>query len=257
MASKRVSRPYRWLAEYYDRIASGHSGVFAQARQQILQPVLGRVESMCDLCCGTGTTAIEFAKAGFAASGVDLSPTMIRVAKERAAKARVAAKFVRGDMRKFKLKAPVDLITCECDALNHVARKSDLKLVAKEVAAALSPGGYFYFDVNNIGSFENVWPLSWFHETPGFVAMFHGGYEEGKDRAWCDVDWFIKEGALWRRHREHVEEVCWSKAEIREALGGAGLKIVGSFDASLFFQNDPLVEPGYRTFYLARRVGKG
>ena len=252
MVTKKVSRPYRWLAQYNDRMATTHRPIFARARQHILQPVLGSVEAVCDLGCGTGGTAIEFAKAGFQAQGVDLSPTMIRIAKEKAAAAGVAVKFTRADMRNFKLKEPVDLITCEFDALNHVPRKSDLKPVMKSVAKALRPGGCFYFDVNNLKAFENVWTLSWFQEKPGFAAMFHGGIEEGKDRAWIDVEWFVKEGALWRRHQEHVEEVCWTRAEIRDALSAAGLKIIGTFDATLFFQNDELVRPGYRTFYLAR-----
>ena len=254
MASPKIVRPYKWLAQYCDRMVTSHRPIFARARQQILQPVLGGVESVCDLCCGTGGTAIEFANAGFKTSGVDLSPTMLRIAKEKAARAGAGVKFTRADMRKFILNEPVDLITCEFDALNHVPLKSDLKMVAKSVVKALRRGGYFYFDVNNIGAFENVWTLGWFQETREFAAMFHGGNVEGKDRAWIDVDWFVKEGDLWRRHREHVEEVCWNRAEIREALSGAGLKIVGTFDATLFFQNDPLVKPGYRTFYLARRI---
>jgi SAM-dependent methyltransferase len=256
MATSKKVLPYRWLAQYSDRLAALHRPVFAKARQQILGPVLPGMESVCDLGCGTGGTAIEFAKAGYKASAVDLSPTMIRIAKEKAAKAGLEVRFIRADMRKFKLPRPVDLITCEFDALNHVPDKRGLKLVAQSVAKALRPGGYFYFDVNNRAAFENVWPLAWFQDRPGVAVMLHGGHVKGEDRAWTDVEWFVKEGPLYRRHHEHVEEVCWSKQEIRDTLRTAGLKIVGAFDATMFFQNDDLTRPGYRTFYLARKARK-
>ncbi len=256
MATSKTFRPYKWLAQYSDQLATSHRPVFAKARQQILGPVLPGMESVCDLCCGTGDTAIEFAKGGFKAYGVDLSPTMIRIAKEKAAKAGLAVRFTCADMRKFTLPQPVDLITCEFDALNHVPEKSDLSLVAQSAAKALRPGGYFYFDVNNLAAFENVWQLGWFQEGPGFAVMLHGGCVKGEDRAWSDIEWFIKEGPLYRRHHEHVEEVCWTRQEIRDTLRAAGLKIAGTFDATLFFQNDYLTRPGYRTFYLARRGNK-
>ncbi|MEM2930534.1 MAG: class I SAM-dependent methyltransferase, partial [Thermoproteota archaeon] len=37
-----------------------------------------------DLCCGNGRVAISFAKKGFTAVGIDLSPTFIEDAKARA-----------------------------------------------------------------------------------------------------------------------------------------------------------------------------
>ncbi len=252
MATSKTSRPYQWLAQFNDQLVTSHRPIFAQARQHILSPILSEVDSICDLACGTGGTAIAFAKAGFRVCGVDLSPEMIRVAQAKTAKSKKKIEFTEGDMRSFQLAEPVDLITCEFDALNHVPKKSDLQRVAKSVAKALRPGGYFYFDVNNLPAFENVWPLGWFQEKPEFAVMLHGGHREGEDRAWIDVEWFIKEGELWRKHHEHVEEVCWTRKEIRETLTGAGFKIIGSFDATLFFQNDPYVKPGYRTFYLAR-----
>jgi SAM-dependent methyltransferase len=121
------------------------------------------------------------------------------------------------------------------------------------VARALRPGGYFYFDVNNRLSFENVWPLTWWIEKPGVVMVMHGGHGPARDRAWSDVDWFIRDGRSWRRRHERVEEVCWTSAEIRRALREAGFGQVRAWDAAPFFKNDPMIRPGYRTFYLARK----
>ncbi len=60
-------------------------------------------------------------------------------------------------MREFQLPKTVDLITCEYDALNHVPKKTDLTRVAKSLAQALKPAGYFFFDVNNRIGFKQYW----------------------------------------------------------------------------------------------------
>lgn len=253
MSTPGENKPYRWLAQYYDRLVTFHIPWFEAARQRVLGPILPRVERACDLACGTGTTALQLARKGIAMYGVDLSPLMCRLAREKARRLRLPLRVLRGDMRDFRLPEPVDLILCEFDALNHVARKQDLARVAHAVARALRPGGYFYFDVNNRLAFEKIWPGTWWMEKPGVALVMHGGYDSERDKGWSDVEWFIRDGRCWRRHREHIEQVAWTAAEMRQALGGAGFDRVRAFDATPFFTGDPQIRPGYRTFYLARK----
>ncbi len=245
----QTTRPYHWLAQYYDRVFTFHISWFEAAHQRVLGPIMPGVQAACDLCCGTGRTAVNLARQGIRMYGVDLSPGMCRATREKARAAGVKVRVIRADMRTFELPETVDLITCEADALNHVPEKADLALVAKSVARALRPGGYFFFDVNNRLAFDKVWPLTWFIDKGDVAAVMQGGSEG--DRAWSDVEWFIREGSHWRRHHERVEEVCWTASEIREALRGAGFDKIRSWDAAPFLDN-PMTRPGYRTFYLAR-----
>ena len=159
---------------------------------------------------------------GIRTFGVDLSPEMCRIAREKARRAAMPVRVIRADMRSFQLPQPVDLITCEFDALNHVPRKADLDRVLKAVARALRSGGYFAFDVNNRLAFERIWANTWFLEKDPAAMVMHGGHTPGTDKAWTDVDWFVRQGSNWKRHHEHVEEVCWSATEIRTALARAG-----------------------------------
>ncbi|MCC6588535.1 MAG: class I SAM-dependent methyltransferase [Bryobacterales bacterium] len=247
------NKPYRLLAEYYDQLFTAHLP-FEDARADILNPLLGNVTAVCDLACGTGATAVSFAKQGFRTYAVDLSPNMCRLTREKAKRAGVKVKTIRADMRRFRLPEPVELMLCEFDALNHVPSKNDLPLVLQCVAQALRPGGHFYFDVNMIDSFKQVWPLSYFTEAPGVALTMHGGYDRKTGKAWSDLEWFIQEGKLWRREREHFEEVCWSGKEMRTALKNAGFDAIRSWDATKFFLRDNYMKPGYRNFYLARKA---
>ena len=248
-----IRQPYKWLAQYYDQIFSSFRSPIDAARRHVLGPILARAATACDLACGTGTTALSFADLGVKVFAVDLSPVMCRLAREKARRARLPLRVFCADMRRFRLPEPVDLVTCEADALNHVPHKTDLRLVAKAVARALRPGGYFYFDVNNRRGFERYWTLTQWIETPGVAAVMHCGHDRLRDRAWTEIEWFLRDGNCWRRRHERVEEVCWSSEEIRLTLREAGFRRLRAWDATPFFTNNPLIRPGCRTVYLARK----
>lgn len=244
--------PYRWLAQYYDELF-GSFRVAAESREQILTRLLPHLKSACDLACGTGTTALKLAANGTKMFGVDLSPGMCRAAREKARQAGLPLRVIHADMRGFRLPEQVELVLCEFDALNHVERKKDLARVAKAVARALQPGGHFFFDVNNRRAFETYWRSTLWIEKPNVAVVMRNGSDPRHDRAWCDVDFFIRAGKLWRRHRERVEEVCWSEREIRSALRRAGFHKIRAWDAAPFFK-DSITIPGCRTFYLAQKA---
>lgn len=248
------NRPYRWLAEYYDQIFTFHIGWFEKARRMVLGDILPRVESACDLACGTGTTALRLARRGIRMCGVDLSPTMCRLAREKARRLRLPLTVIHADMRDFRLPQPVDLVLCEFDALNHVSSKQDLALVARSVARTLNPGGHFYFDVNNRLAFEVVWPGAWFFEKAGVALVMQGGFDHARQRGVSDIEWFVREGKLWRRHHEHVEQVAWTATEMRRTLSAAGFDRIQAYDATPFFTGDPKIRAGCRTFYVARKA---
>jgi hypothetical protein len=94
-------------------------------------------------------------------------------------------------------------------------------------------------------------------EKPGVAVVMHGGCDRSGERAWSDIEWFIRDGRHWRRRHEHVEEVCWTASEIRSALRDAGFDTIRAWDAAPLLRNDPSIRPGYRTFYLARKAKTG
>jgi SAM-dependent methyltransferase len=200
---------------------------------------------------------------GITTYAVDLAPLMCRLVRAKARRARLPVRIIRADMRTFRLPQTVDLITCEGDAINHVPHKTDLGRVAKAVHRALQPGGHFFFDVNNSLGFERYWSgITWF-EKPGVVLVMRNGHNRQADRAWSDIEWFIRDGNSWRRRHERVEEVCWDSDEIHRTFSDAGFDRLRAWDAAPFFkaimdarrpgQKNPIIAPGCRTFYLARK----
>lgn len=246
-------KPYRWLARYYDELFSSSRSPMNLAHARILGRILPRVRTACDLACGTGTTALTLARRGIKVYAVDLSPVMCRLAREKARLARLPVRVLRADMRHFRLPEMVHLVTCEFDALNHLPRRADLRLVAEAAKRALRPGGYFFFDVNNSLGFERYWSGTVWLEKPGIVLVMRNGHNRQADRAWSDIEWFIRDGSCWRRRHERVEEVCWRADEIRKTLEKTGFDQLRAWDAAPFFGKNSPVAPGCRTVYLARK----
>lgn len=247
------NKPYHWLAEHYDTFFDFHREWFQSARNRILTRVWPKLDSACDLACGTGTVALTLAARGLRTYAVDLSPRMCRLARAKARTAGASMHVIQADMREFQLPQQVGLVLCNGDAVNHLPRGADLALVAAAVARSLRPGGHFFFDVNNWKAFEKIWPQTVLLEAPGVAAIMRGSFDRARRRGVSETDWFLKDrnSTAWRRRSERFEEICWTPREIRDVLRGAGFQTVRAFDSSRYAA-EGLTKPGCRTFYLAR-----
>jgi ubiquinone/menaquinone biosynthesis C-methylase UbiE len=63
-----------------------------------------RCRSIIDVGCGTGNHALRLSRLGYEVVGVDISPTMLKIAKEKEKEAKVT--FIQGDMRKLQRMIP-------------------------------------------------------------------------------------------------------------------------------------------------------
>ena len=97
-----------------------------------------------ELAVGTGRVAIPVAQSiGRPVIGIDRSPAMLAVARERAAAAGVELDLREGDMRELELDDPAALISCPFRSLLHLPTWADRRRVFERVAASLRPGGRF------------------------------------------------------------------------------------------------------------------
>lgn len=110
-----------------------------------------------DLCCGAGRHALALADAGYRVTGVDLSPVLLRKAKETDSGGCV--RWVEADMRAL----PEDGAFTECfDAVvnlftsfGYFETEGEQLDVLKQIRLALKPGGRFVMDVLNAGYIQD------------------------------------------------------------------------------------------------------
>ena len=98
-----------------------------------------------DVGCGSGGRIIDaLTSAGFEVLGIDVSESMLALAKSR----HPAAKFVHGDVCEWEPSDKYDLIIA-WDSVFHVPH-GDQRTVVEKLCAALVPGGVLLFTAGGI-----------------------------------------------------------------------------------------------------------
>jgi len=105
-----------------------------------------------ELGCGTGGHALELARRGCTVHGIDISDSMVGIARSRLetlpGNQRERLRFDRADMREFRAGegASFDVVLSLFHVMSYAATNSDQRAAFECARAHLSPGGLFVFD---------------------------------------------------------------------------------------------------------------
>ena len=109
---------------------------------------LGAAGLVCELGVGDGRIAVDAAARGCAMVGVDSSPAMLALCRDRANRAAVShlMTLIEADFRTFELPSPAGLIALPYHSIGHLQSIDDKRAALRQVHAQLRPGGTFVFD---------------------------------------------------------------------------------------------------------------
>ncbi|MEK6826889.1 MAG: methyltransferase domain-containing protein, partial [Nanoarchaeota archaeon] len=133
-------------AEYYDLFNRGKDyskecdfldGVF---KKSVLP-----IKKILDLGCGTGIHDAELAKRGYNITGLDLSPKMIQIAKEK----NPGMNFLVGDMSNFDINEKFDCIICMFSAIGYLTENKQIENFFKTARKHLNENGLLLIDCWN------------------------------------------------------------------------------------------------------------
>ncbi|OIO98695.1 MAG: hypothetical protein AUK03_00915 [Anaerolineae bacterium CG2_30_64_16] len=135
---------------------------------------------LLELGCGTGRLAIPLAQAGYQVTGVDLSPAMVTIARDKAARAGVTQRvtLIQGDYTDTPLGGPYRLAFVVMNTFLHLLSQADQLAALRHWAAHLTAGGLLlidvmYPDVAHLASFDGRLELekSWTDKETGHTVM--------------------------------------------------------------------------------------
>lgn len=212
------------FARAYDRHWAGFARQVAPLIFNFYAETLpGRAKkAVLDLCCGTGQLALHFLTQGYRVVGLDLSASMLALAREKA-RAFVEtgqARFVQADASDFTLEERFGLIVSTYDALNHLENLNALRRCFA-CARAVSDG-LFIFDLNTKLGLRR-WNNIHVDEAGEDVIITRGIYDGEGERAWTRISGFVHlANGLYERFEESAFNSAFDLAAVKEALHEAG-----------------------------------
>jgi SAM-dependent methyltransferase len=190
-----------------------------------------------ELGVGTGRIAVPTAQAGVRVIGVDSSPAMLRVCRERGEEAGVSDRLdLRlGDLRRPPVAERVTLVTSPFRSFLHLETDEARREALAAAWSLLHPGGRFVFDV--------------FTPSPQDVERTHDRWLEREPGIWERALWNREERTLVLSVRgdtgEATMRLAWLPVdEWRALLEEAGFEIValyGWFDGRRYDGGEDMV----------------
>ncbi len=210
------------LAYIHDRgfgeFATGSApGLLKQLRQHGIREGL-----IVDLGCGSGIWARKLADSGYQVIGVDISPAMIELARQRVPEAR----FHVGSFVRFPIPA-CRAVTALGEVFNYLFDPNNslrtLRQVCKRVFDALTPDGLLIFDVAEPGRCKGFGQR--FMEGEDWTCLVAYRQDVAKQQLIRRIISFRKVGDTYRRQEEtHIQQL-YSGAKIAEMLREIGFRV--------------------------------
>jgi SAM-dependent methyltransferase len=180
-------------------------------------------KAVLDLCCGPGRHAIPLARRGLRVTGVDRTPFLLDLARERARAAGVDVELVRSDMREFRRPAAYDLALSLFTSFGYFeAREDDLR-VLRNVRASLRPGGTFLMDTVGKECLARNFQCTRSRALPDGTRLVErcGVVDDGTR---VDNEWILIRGDRVRTARFRLS--VYSGLELKDRLRQAGFDAV-------------------------------
>lgn len=183
-----------------------------------------------DLGCGSGIWARALSDAGYNVLGVDISPSMIAIARKRAPKAH----FQTESLLKVELPNCV-AVTSISECLNYLFDKrnriKELRRLFGRVYRALEPGGLFVFDIAEPGRGKG--PRQKFREGDGWTVLVEVDEDKRTNRLTRRIISFRQTGKVYRRDEEIHRLQLYRRGEVAKELRRVGFRVrtVGSYGA--------------------------
>jgi SAM-dependent methyltransferase len=175
-----------------------------------------------DLGAGSGITARALTDAGYQVLGVELSPDMVEIARQRAP----AARFECSSLLDARPPACV-AVTAIGECLNYAAdprtTRERLGGLLGRVHQALRPGGLLLCDVAEPGRERRVPRRTW-HEGPDWLLCAEAVEEPEKRVLRRRITVFRQAGGGWRRSDELHTLRLYPRQELLDDLASAGFQ---------------------------------
>lgn len=205
-----------------------------------------------ELGCGTGAFTLQMCNLGYKMTGIDLSPDMLSVARDKFEKTDFAdTVFSEQDMQEFTLPEKVDALVCVCDSINYIMDKEGLEKVFRCAEQSLKSNGVFIVDLKTKHFYENVLAYNTMAENfPTCSYIWDNYYHEEERVNEYMLTLFVQDGKFFRRFIENHFQKAYETDEMIQAARRSGFTNISVYDA---FTTDKPDKNSERVYFVFRR----
>jgi len=175
------------MGKYWDAITNTHP---TEKEVKFIQKTLPNNGLTLDLCCGTGRHAILLAKKGWSMVGMDLSKSLLIIAKEKMRREGVDFPLVRCEMQRFPFKDEIfSAVVSMFTSFGYLHSVTEDLHSLKEIARALRSRGAFLLDVVNRDYLLKVFKESDLADFGNFTMEEKRNLDESKTK--MTGEWII------------------------------------------------------------------
>ena len=151
------------IAQHYDLVFANNA-LFAYDCE-LMDAWLATPGTLLDLGCGTGRHVVHFARRGFAVTGVDLSPHMLALTRQKLAADGLNAQLIEADMLDLDALGVESFryAVCMFSTLGMVQGHANRAQLLRKIRERVIPGGLFVFHAHN--ALHSAWapwgPIWW------------------------------------------------------------------------------------------------
>jgi 2-polyprenyl-3-methyl-5-hydroxy-6-metoxy-1,4-benzoquinol methylase len=190
------------------------------------------VPKILDLCCGFGRISAELARRGFSVTGVDITESYLRTAKEEADYENLKIEYIKADVRDFIRPAFFDAIVNLYISFGYFANPEEDRLLLSNAYQSLKPGGIFVMEtLGKEIAVRDFVEADWF-ERAGYTVMTE--YEILDSWTLLKNRWILKKDDEVEIEKTFTQRL-YAASELRSMLfaaGFTGIEIFGNWDGS-------------------------
>jgi SAM-dependent methyltransferase len=178
-----------------------------------------------DLGCGSGLWAEILTKLNYRVLGIDVSKSMIRIARARVP----GAEFKVASFFQARI-PPCNAVTSIGECLNYIfdpeSGRPMLTKLFRRVYDALNPGGVFVFDLAEPGQATPRTVVRTFTEGDGWMVAVEKHEDRKQAVLTRRIVTFTKTGTRYRRDEEVHEQKLYRAAAVSAALRQIGFRVI-------------------------------
>ncbi len=206
-----------------------------------------------DLGCGTGGSMRWLANHGYNATGIDLSPSMLKLAHQLITGVGIAYQLYEGDIRALSDLHDIDLVLA-LDVLNELSNLRDLDALFALLADILAPDKMFIFDLHTIAGLAAANNAgARITETEDFAVFLARQFDYERQAASENYTIFQRDDGNWQRQHTQRTLRGFPVQVVAALLQRAGFGIMALTNTRLEVIDSNALDES-RVIIFARRV---